>query len=271
MIEHRDLISRTASPGDVAPLVEAFAGRTAMVPRARFPVFPTARAELIFHFGDPFQVADTPDAAMRPLAPAVLLGPRASISWQAAGPRIDWFMVQLTPLGCRRLLGIPFGEGWHREIPLAALWGSAALDLHAQLAELASFEARRALALEAIRARCGAVTVEPLTRIGHLVRSGRIRDVRRLGAALDVGPRRLHQTFVAQYGIGPKSLLSLLRFGRQLEARHPLAAADAVAEYADDSHAIREFRRFTGLTPGAYARQKQNDRLVYTGAQVLLD
>ena len=271
MIERRDLISRCAPPGDLAPLVEAFAGRTANVQRARFPVFPTARAELIFHFGDPFQVADESDGAMRALAPAVLLGPRGSISWQSAGPRIDWFLVQLTPLGCRCVLGASFGESWHREIALSDLWGSDALVLHDKLAEIPSFEARRALVLAEIRARCGVVDADPLTRVGSLVRTGQIRHLDQLGLCLDVGPRRLHQRFVARYGVGPKTLLSLLRFGRQLEARHPLSMIDAEPEYADESHAIREFRRFTGLTPGAYARQKRHDRLVYTGTQVLLD
>lgn len=260
----RDLTSRSAPPAAVAPLVEAFAGRDAVVPRACFRVFPTARAELIFHFGDPFHVAEAPTAPMRPLAPVVLLGPRLHSYWQSAGPRIDWFMVQLTPLGCLRLLGLPFAEAWHREIPLADLWGQRASELHEQLASLATFEARQAFMLDKIGGRTPA---DRMNIAGRLIRDGRIRSVDRLAAYLQVGPRRLHQKFVADYGVGPKTMLSVIRFGRQLEARHPLGEHSSGLDYADDSHAIREFRRFAGMTPGDYVRQKQaGDRLVYTGA-----
>src|SRR5262245_61434648 len=98
-----DVVSRVAPPADLRLLAEAFAGRTATTLKARFPVFPTARAELMFHFADPFLIGDAAAGPMRPLAPASLLGPRLSNYWQSAGPRIDWFMVQLTALGCRRL------------------------------------------------------------------------------------------------------------------------------------------------------------------------
>lgn len=276
MDQPSEVIDRTGPPRDLEPLVEALAGRAACVRRAKFPVFPTARAELIFHFGDPFLVADAPMGAMRPLAPAVLLGPRREIYWQSAGPHIDWFLIQLTPLGCRRLLGLSFAEIWGQEVDLADLCGATMTELHERLRGLTSFRARAALAVETLRAaqRGAGAGNDPVSLAGSLARSGRIRSVAQLGARLDVGPRRLHQRFVADYGISPKFFLSLMRFGRQLEARHPSFDPRAHAdepEYADDSHAIREFRRFTGLTPGAYARQKRADRLVYTGAQIPLD
>lgn len=268
-----DVISRIAPPRDLEPLVEALAGRQARVPRTMFPVFPTARAELIFHFGDSFLVGGETGAPLRPLPPAVLLGPRQRIYWQGAGPGIDWFLIQLTPLGCRRLLGLGFAEAWNDEIALGDLWGSAAEALHERLREAGSFQARAALAVAALRACAGPVEADPVSRFGSLARAGRVRTLAELAAGLGVGPRRLHQKFVADYGIGPKTFLSLMRFGRQLEARHPLSSRHGAdePEYADESHAIREFRRFAGLTPGAYVRQKQTDRLVHTGAQIPID
>lgn len=267
----RQLLRRTEPPRDLAPLVEAFAGRQARVRRAAFPVFPTARAELIFHFGDPFLVNAGEGETLRPLPPSALLGPRSRICWQSAGPRIDWFMIQLTALGCRRLLGLSFAEAWHDEIALADLWGAQAEALHEKLRAAGTFESRVAVATEMLRPRIGAEG-DRLSHLGAVARAGRIRSVSALVDGLGVGPRRLHQRFVADYGISPKGFLNLMRFGRQLTARHPLAAPDMdEPEYADDSHAIREFRRFSGLTPGAYARAKQDDRLIFTGAPILLD
>jgi AraC-like DNA-binding protein len=263
-----DAVYRVSPPIDLHPLVEAFAGRTALSHRARFPVFPTARAELMFHFADPFLIGDAASAPMRPLATTALLGPRMCNHWQSAGPRIDWFMVQLTALGCERLLGVRFAETWHREVPLAETWG---VRLHDRLRAAATFSARVAIAIETLRARFTDVS-DPLSRAGSLARAGGIRSVEALCARLDIGPRRLHQKFVACYGVSPKLFLSLMRFGRQLERRHPLLSHAGKAdepEYYDDSHAIREFRRFSGLTPSAYVRQKSaGDRLIHTGAPI---
>jgi AraC-like DNA-binding protein len=276
--DRRDVIRRSAPPADLSLLVEAFAARSAEVPRSFFPVFPTARAEVIFHFADPFLVADRELGPVRPLPGAVLLGPRSARYWQSAGPRIDWFLVQLTPLGCRRLLGVRFADSWHREFALTDFWGSTATALHSRLQEAGSFNERMAVASAALRALCrgGAVGDAAVSEAGRLARAGRMRSVDQLAARLDVGPRRLRQRFAEEYGISPKQFLRLMRFGRQLVSRHPLAArlhppVDE-PEYADDSHAIREFRRFTGMTPGAYTQLKSGgDQLIFTGRQTLLD
>lgn len=208
---------------------------------------------------------------MRPLAPAALLGPRMSPYWQSAGPCIDWFMVQLTALGCERVLGVRFAEVWDREVALAD-----ASALHERLHAAASFSARAAIAAEFLRARFSDLAdsddISRISRAGSLARAGAIRSIDALCARLGIGPRRLHQRFVASYGVSPKLFLGVMRFGRQLQSRHPLLAAKSLAhepEYYDDSHAIREFRRFSGLTPGAYVRQKlSGDRLIHTGAPI---
>jgi AraC-like DNA-binding protein len=273
----RDVIRRSAPPADLEPLVEAFAARSAEVPRAFFPVFPTARAELIFHFADPFLVADGEWGPMRPLPRAALLGPRSARYWQSAGPRIEWFLVQLTPLGCRTLLDICFANTWDSEFALTDLWGSTATELHERLQEIGSFTDRMAVASEALRAlgRRGTRGDAAVSESGRLARAGRVRSIEQLAARLDVGPRRLRQRFAAEYGISPKRFLRLMRFGRQLVSRHPLFAAlhpnVDEPEYADDSHAIRELRCFTGMTPSEYTHLKSaGDHLVFTGRQLIL-
>lgn len=270
----RDLIVRCAASRDIEMLIEAFAARDAHVERATFPVFPTARAELIFHFGDPFLVGET--RADRALPRAALLGPRGEHHWQSAGPRIEWLLVQLTPLGLRRLLGLPFAEAWNREFDLVDFWGSHASALWEQLREAHGFESRVAVANAALRAidRTRLAGDDAASEAGRLARAGRLRTIEQLGARLDVGPRCLRRRFAAEYGVGPKHFLSLMRFGRHLWNRHPLTAAtqdDAEPEYADDSHAIREFRRFAGMTPGAYASAKATgDTLVFTGPHTVI-
>ena len=75
--------------------------------------------------------------------------------------------------------------------------------------------------------------------------------------AMGISPRQLHRRFLAAVGYGPKMFQSILRFQRALHlaSRFPaasvLAHLAAEAGYADQSHMIREVRRFSGKPPTA--------------------
>lgn len=256
-----DRIERCAPPGPLAPFVESFASRRANIAPARFRVFPTGRAELMFHFADPFLAGR--EGRLQPLPPVALLGPRDTAYWQGAGPEIDWFLVQLTPLGLRRMLGLSFAEIWNLIEPVPAC-GS----LHEAMARSPSFQHRVALTSTWIARRCdGGAGDVAYSRLSTLVRDGHLRGPDAMAKMLDTGARNLRQRFGAEIGIGPKRFCSLVRFNRQLSARHPLHAAahdHALAEYADESHASREFQRFACVTPGAYRAAKACDALVFT-------
>lgn len=264
------MIERAAPPADLADLVEEFSTRRAALDRAAFPVFASARTELLFHFGDSFLIADDSPRDPRALAPAAVLGPRDRPYWQVAGPRIDWFIVQLTPLGCTRLLRCRFADLWHREAALADLWGAQADHVHDRMRDAPDFAGRIAIASAALRARARRAGGDAqMSRLAALARCGRIRSVAGLAACADLGARRLRQRFSEQLGVGPKHFLSVMRFGRLLTSLHPrpwLEVSAGFPEYADESHAIRAFRRFAGTTPGRYRTAKsRGDPLVFTG------
>ena len=270
------MIERAPPPPDLSSWVEAFSARSLVARRAALPIFPSARAELVFHFGDPFLVGDDDSSDLRPLPRAAVLGPRRRLYWQRAGPRIDWLIVQMTPLGCRALLGCRFADLWSREIPLADLWGAAAAELHERLACAASFADKAAIAAAALRALARPARGDAaVSRLVGLARRGRVRNAAAMADLEGIGPRRLRQRFDEEVGLGPKHFLSLMRFGRLLASTHPrpwMSAPELGAEYADESHAIREFRRFAGTTPGAYrAAKSSGDDLVFTGAAIPLD
>lgn len=270
-----DTLFRATPSPDLEPLVEAYAGRAAIVEPSAFPVFPTGRAELLFHFADPFSTGA--EAAMAPLPRAALLGPRSKPYWHAAGPAIDWFLIQLTPIGMRRLLGARFADCWDQIVPLADLPHALPAGLHAALRRANGFEARAALIERLLQSLDPIDTAGDgaISEAGRRARRGEIQSIAGLATFVGVGERRFRQRFRAEYGIGPKSFLQLLRLERQLQALHPDHPADpdgALAEYADESHAIRAFRRHTGLAPSAYRRIKQaGDRLVFTGKRAPFD
>ncbi len=252
-----------------SPLIESFAARYCVEQRSAFLIFPTARPELLFHFGDPFRVRVDDREPWRALPRSALLGPRRHRYWQSAGPRIDWFLIQLSPLGCRRFLGQPLADWWGRDVALSDLWGDLAEKLHARLAAEPNFDRRQQIANETLRqlALDSGGDAE-ISAVGHRARVGEMHSLGDLASALGVGERRIRQRFAAEYGWGPKAFLNLMRFNRQMLEVHPLYCAHRhpLVEHFDQSHAIREFRRFTGMTPGNYARLKSGgDTLVVTG------
>jgi AraC-like DNA-binding protein len=75
-----------------------------------------------------------------------------------------------------------------------------------------------------------------------------------LGRLAGASPRNLDRLFRRQVGIGPKRLLRIVRFQAaltQLRAGRALDFAALAAElgYADQSHLIRDFCAFSGITP----------------------
>jgi AraC-like DNA-binding protein len=70
--------------------------------------------------------------------------------------------------------------------------------------------------------------------------------------------RHLERVFLTTVGVKPKFFAQVARFRRASALVHragaPLADIAAACGYADQSHMTREFARFAGMTPLAYAR-----------------
>jgi AraC-like DNA-binding protein len=81
-----------------------------------------------------------------------------------------------------------------------------------------------------------------------------------------LSPRHAERMFAHALGLSPKQLQRIARFrtvagqlaaGARLDAE-PLAALAAAAGYADQSHLTREFKDFTGTTPGRYSDKRSS-------------
>ena len=101
-------------------------------------------------------------------------------------------------------------------------------------------------------------------------RLAELKRVRDLPQQLGLSSRRVRQLAQEELGASVKTILSIQRMNAQLEELHRSGAAPltrtSAHEFADQSHASREFRRATGVTPSFYARRKaqDGDALVYT-------
>jgi AraC-like DNA-binding protein len=176
--------------------------------------------------------------------------------------------VHFRPGGAFPFLRLPADELADTHVDLADLWGPLADQLHERLR--AATPAQRFSVLEAAlfsrldhppqRHDAVSVALNTFDQTGGEVR---IRDIaRRVG----LSQRRFIQVFAAEIGLTPKLYGRIRRFH---QARQLVRNADApdwarvAAEcgYFDQSHLIRDFCAFSGLSPMAYLNQRSDDVL----------
>ncbi|NCW26137.1 MAG: helix-turn-helix domain-containing protein [Betaproteobacteria bacterium] len=75
---------------------------------------------------------------------------------------------------------------------------------------------------------------------------------------LGLSQRQLERRCLISFGLSPKAVLQRCRFLDMAAAMRGLSRADeaelAALRFFDQSHLNREFRRYTGMTPGAFQR-----------------
>jgi AraC-like DNA-binding protein len=168
----------------------------------------------------------------------------------------------LTPLGARRLFGMPMGELTGQVVELEDLLGREAHELAERLAAAPDWGRRidlfeRAIAARVLRAPPVATELEWAWQ--RLLDTGGTASVGALAGELGWSRRHLAARFRAELGMPPKSLARILRFERAVErlrAGDDLAALALDCGYYDQAHFNRDFRAFAGATPTALSSHR---------------
>lgn len=196
-----------------------------------------------------------PDGLERHYCGASLLGPSARA-------------LRMTSEGPTTVIGVGvFPEGWHSFVDASAdrlvgqlvdlrdLWGDDALKPLAGSPD----EDDQALAarVETLLLRRLAFAPPPDPRVAVISRwiNGPTQDISFLAAKLDVSGRQLARIARRAHGLPPRLLANKHRVLKSAAsiAGGLIDVRDAWTEdFADQSHFIREFRRFMGITPAAY-------------------
>jgi len=169
--------------------------------------------------------------------------------------------VQFKPGGVFAFFGGSARAFENAHIALADLWGADAERLHQRVVQAPTPDDKIAILFRAMvqrfeeRARHPAVEIA-LSLFG---RSPHRVSVTAAAHEAEVSPKTLIRLFAEQVGMTPKSYLRVARFQRVLGRVHKAANVDwmEVVErhgYYDQPHFIREFKEFSGFTPGEYFR-----------------
>ncbi|MEX3654486.1 MAG: DUF6597 domain-containing transcriptional factor [Mycolicibacterium fortuitum] len=234
----------------------------------RYPaerILPTGATELVINLGTD-TVSITNQQGPQRFSGAVVSGPYSQPFDIDAREHTAMVGVHFMPGGVRAVLGVSPHELLGSHIGLDALWNAAAADLRTEICQAESVGKRFAIVEFALLARfCGGPRLgrEVAFAAQVLSRDRPVPSIESLACEVGFSHRRLIQLFTTQIGMPPKRFARLQRF------RHAHKAVSAALStphwptfavehgYADQSHMIREFQEFSGMTPGQQLRRSR--------------
>lgn len=251
---------RREPPSGLRPFVQALVARDER-PEARVVrILPELRASIQVMAAAPYWLcARAPDAPWRRLPRVALWGPQHAWGYGYAGGHVRAFGCALTAAGLAALRR-PAWAAVNEVTPLAV----AAPALGAALEPVGEedFDAWLARALPALQAAfAGADPVDPLPGALDILATAEAGALDEAASAAGLSERQFRRVFRDRYGVSPKRYQRALRVDRMIRQLHARpweldGHADHPIAFADQPHAIREFRALTGLTPRQYAQAK---------------
>jgi AraC-like DNA-binding protein len=174
--------------------------------------------------------------------------------------RSSCMQVNFTPMGARRLLGLPLLEIADRVITMDDVLGAPGRDLIARLHD-ASHWSERFLLLEgfflARFAEDCATSPEAVWAWENMRQNDGLVAIAAVAAELGWSHRRLIAVFHHEFGLTPKRAARVMRFARAVRCLERVSKprwAEIAADcgYYDQAHLHRDFRQFAGVTPADY-------------------
>jgi AraC-like DNA-binding protein len=256
-----ELAIRAPAPGLRGHVLGDYVGYRESAPGlVRRREFAAPFAVVIFDFGPPLRLLDPDDERRVERHPAGFvagISDRATITEHDG--RSSGIQVNLTPIGARLLSPAPMSELAGRVVALGDLMDREHRHITERLADTPDWDARfdlidRVLGERLAGARgCARKVAWALARIE--ASAGRV-DVGALARELGHSPGHLIAQFREHVGLPPKLVARLVRFDRIVRhirggGRERWAELALMFGYYDQAHLVRDFRRFTGLTPTA--------------------
>jgi AraC-like DNA-binding protein len=230
-------------------------------------ILPTGTLELAINLRQNelrFQDAERPKNCFR-FSGAVVSGAHGRGFAPDTAEEVFMIGVHFKPGGAFPFLGLPAGDLADTHVDLAILWGPSAGRLRERLCEARSSADRFQLLQEALMSRlCQGVKQHyavsaALELFGKNQAGPRVREAAKY---LGLSQRRFIQVFKAEVGMPPKLFSRIQRFQQTrtfIQHNPSINWADLAVSlgYCDQSHFIREFLEFSGLSPTDYLNRRK--------------
>ena len=230
-------------------------------------VLPDGYAEIIFYFGSGCSVGK--EEGLRPLPSPFMVGLLDQpVNYYAKG-WLEIIAVRCFPWTVFDLLGLPAGKDEVHifEHPIARLQAGLDVLMKANRMEEALAEVRRYF----MDAWSKIATDSLLYKAGVAMRKANgTLPVSEVAAAAHATVRTLERNFKQSSGHTVKDVSAVMRFEQvrnQLWTYPETNIAGLAQElgYTDQSHLSREFKRYSGTTPGAFARKAKKRKQAVSG------
>ncbi|MEC4594330.1 AraC family transcriptional regulator [Nitrospirillum amazonense] len=264
-------VASLAPPPVLSGLVDGYAyyrERTSFTTRRELP---HAQAVLIVNLAEPIGIVggDGRPITLR-AGEGFVAGAHLALALSRSGGTQAGMHVFLPLSSLRRLLGCPLTDLVDRVVPLDAVLGPAGTRLGQALAEAPDGTGRMAALDDALTRRFAAMPALPGAQAHALALLRDRPDLDIADIARDIGwsTKHLANRVKDALGVGPRTYRRLMRFealtkrlgaGQPDEGSGGWAGIAIDAGYCDQSHMIREFREFAGLTPGQYLARSLPD------------
>ncbi len=152
-------------------------------------------------------------------------------------------------------------------VEIAEFLGRDGMRLKEQVVNAQSNSQRVLLIAEDLLARVNKISEtspEFYAAIREIIRSSGDISIDDLVRDVGISSRHFDRKFLPAVGITPKSFARLIRFQSTLQLSNKIRIRNLTelamnAGYCDQSHFIRDFKEFSGLSPGAYFKMQSHD------------
>ena len=230
--------------------------------QSSFEVVPDGYAEIIFHFGSGCSISY--NGGLQPLPSPFMIGLLNQPVVFYTQNRLEILAIRCFPWTVFDLLGLQPGKDGLRifEHPIALLQPALNKCIQAGRIAEALAEVRRYF----LDARSHIAASSVLFKAGVAMREANgTMPVSQVAAAAHATVRTLERNFKQSSGYTVKDVSGLMRFEQVrnrlwLDADSTLAGLAHELGYADQSHLSREFKRYSGTTPAAFARKAKKEK-----------
>lgn len=230
--------------------------------QSSFEVVPDGYAEIIFYFGSSCSVSY--NGGLQPLPSPFMVGLLNQPVLFYTKNRLEIIGIRCFPWTVFDLLGLPSGKDSVHifEHPIAQLQFTLAECINAGRIE----EAIAGVKQYFQNARSGVANDSMLFKAGVAMRDANgTMPVSQVAAAAHATVRTLERKFKQSSGYSVKDVSGLMRFEQVrnqlwLDPNSNLAGLAHELGYADQSHLSREFKRYSGTTPAAFARKAKKGK-----------